>query len=66
MEVSGQVHALTALTPEEKIPVPVDYESGRIKSRCVEKVKSLPPTGIEPRFHGFPAASLIVIITEIT
>lgn len=47
--MSGQLHALTALSPEEKSPVFIGYDSGLAKSRSGRSNKRYALLGVEPR-----------------
>jgi hypothetical protein len=67
MEVSGQLHAPAALPPEIQSPVPkVCWVGPRAAPDPMEKIKILLLLGIEPWLFGYPACSLVAILTELS
>lgn len=69
MEVSGQLHALIALSLGSKSPAPTVMESGWALSRpgSFRKWKNvLPPRGINCPIHGRPARSLATMSTTLS
>jgi hypothetical protein len=69
MEASGPLHAVAALAPGKIITVPTECEaewaSGR-SGRIGVDTDVLPVTGIEPRFLGCPARSLVTIPKDLS
>jgi hypothetical protein len=59
MEVSGQLHAPAALSPEIDSAVLTVYEAER-ETVSLQKRKIPSLVGIEPKFLGFTARSLLI------
>ena len=60
MEANGQLHIPTVLPPAKERPVPTEQEAGWTRSQLFgEEINHLPLPGIELRFLGRPARSLI-------
>ena len=60
MEASGELHTPAVLPLAKERPVPIEQVAGSIRSQSFgEEINFLPLSGIEPRFLGHPAGSLI-------
>jgi hypothetical protein len=69
MEMSGQLHAPAALSPQKYLPAPIWQKVGWTPGpagRCEEEKILLPLTRMERRFDGRPLHSLVVIQTELS
>jgi hypothetical protein len=60
MEVSGQLYAPASLSM-----YPLDSLDGQQSLDTAEKTEITAPSEIEPLFSGYPACSLITIVTEL-
>jgi hypothetical protein len=61
--MNSKYHALSALTPGADSPVPIKKETGLVPE-FVCKMKFFTSPGIEIRFVGHSARSLVIIPTE--
>jgi hypothetical protein len=64
-ELTGQLHALTALHIGERAPSIIEQKAGWATGHCAGETIIVPLMGIEPGFFHCPSHCLITIPTEL-